>query len=120
MISNLLPASFETAYYILEWVIRIGALMVVPFRRTPDATRSWLLLIFFLPVPGLLLFLAIGRPRFPRWRRERFRQVAPMFDALADRLGEAPDCDGDIAGLARRLGKLPPTGGQSDRADRRL
>lgn len=111
MISNLLPASFETAYYILEWVIRIGALMVVPFRRTPDATRSWLLLIFFLPVPGLLLFLAIGRPRFPRWRRERFRQVAPMFDALADRLGEAPDCDGDIAGLARRLGKLPPTGG---------
>ena len=60
-------SSAETAYYILEWLIRIAAIAVVPLRRPPAAARGWLLLIFFLPVPGLLLFFAIGSPRFPKW-----------------------------------------------------
>ena len=65
---------FGTAYLICDWVIRIAMLLVVPLRRTPEATRSWLLLIFFLPIVGLMLYLAIGRPRFPAWRRARDRK----------------------------------------------
>ena len=42
------------AYVASEWVIRVAALVVVPQRRTPSAARAWLLLIFFLPWPGLL------------------------------------------------------------------
>lgn len=110
MIRELLPDHFETAYYVIEWIIRIGALMVVPLRRTPDATRSWLLLIFFLPIPGLLLFLAIGRPRFPEWRRQRFAKVSPLLDRLAERLRDH-SCDGPTAALAETLGRLPASGG---------
>ena len=56
-----------TAYLLAEWIVRLVMLGVAPLRRTPDAARSWLLLVFFLPIPGLILFLLIGRPRFPPW-----------------------------------------------------
>ena len=75
-----------TLWYALEWLVRLGALATVPLRRTPEATRSWLLLIFFLPVPGLLLYLAIGRPRFPVWRDSRFRSLAPYRRRVAKAL----------------------------------
>jgi cardiolipin synthase len=105
----------ETAYYALEWLIRIAAVAVVPLRRPPAAARAWLLMIFFLPVAGLLLFLMIGSPRFPKWRTERFRKLRPFFDDLAGRLrAEAPaDCGKaePIANLAHTLGYLPATGG---------
>ena len=107
----------ETAYYILEWAIRIAAVAIVPLRRPPAAARAWLLLIFFLPVPGVLLFLAIGSPRFPKWRTDRFRELRPFFDALAQRLRDrAPaDCGAadPIADLSRRLGYMPATGGNT-------
>ena len=72
-----------TLYTITEWVIRVGALIVVPMRRNPAAARAWLLAILFLPIPGLLLFWLIGRPRFPAWRAERFRAQAPMLADIA-------------------------------------
>jgi cardiolipin synthase len=103
------------AWYVLEWIIRIAMLIAVPFRRTPAATRGWLLLIFFLPLPGLLLFLAIGTPRFPQWRSERFEQLRPFFAEIATRLRQsAPPQVGEpleIAALAERLGQLPLTNG---------
>jgi cardiolipin synthase len=105
------------AYYVLEWAIRIGALVSVPFRRTPAATRAWLLLIFFLPVPGLLLFWTIGSPRFPEWRRARFHELDPWFAHLGDALrARAPALDAEreaIVALSRSLGQMPATMGNA-------
>jgi len=70
------------AYYAFEWAIRIGALIVVPQRRKPAPAMGWLLFIFFLPLPGLLLFLAIGRPSFPAWRIKRFHALTPYFQRV--------------------------------------
>jgi cardiolipin synthase len=103
-------------YDVLEWTIRIGALVVIPFKRRATAT-AWLLFLFLLPIPGLLLFLAIGQPRFPRWRTARFRALRPFFDSMtrklraatAKRLGDVAD----TAALASRLGAFPPVGGNS-------
>lgn len=113
-----MPASdFGIAYYALEWIIRLTMLASVPFRRTPEAARSWLLLIFVLPVPGALLYWAIGRPRFPGWRGERFRALAPFVAALRARLkereGQAPPApiSLSIPALAEKLGALPAVGG---------
>ena len=41
-----------TAYLISEWLVRIIMLLYVPQRRSPASARAWLLLIFFLPIPG--------------------------------------------------------------------
>ncbi len=49
-----------TMFLLLEWSIRLTMLVVVPFRRSPEAAKGWLLLILFMPLPGLFLSLAIG------------------------------------------------------------
>ncbi|EIZ80057.1 cardiolipin synthase [Novosphingobium sp. Rr 2-17] len=111
------PIELGQVYYTAEWIIRLAMLAVVPFRRTPAATRSWLLLIFFLPVLGLLLFLAIGTPRFPSWRTERFARLQPFFLELSGRLQRAAPVEQhaacDVIGLAQRLGLFPAVGGNT-------
>jgi cardiolipin synthase len=64
-----------TLYVASEWVVRIGALIVVPQRRPPSAARAWLLLIFFLPWPGFLLYALIGRAYMPRRRLKVQRTI---------------------------------------------
>ena len=44
-------------FFLSEWAIRLVMLVVVPFRRTPAAAKGWLLLIFFEPWIGLLLYM---------------------------------------------------------------
>jgi cardiolipin synthase len=108
--------SYGQAFYLVEWAVRIAALAVLPWRRSPAAVRSWLLLIFFLPIPGIALFFLIGRPRFPKWRRERFDELRPFVAETTCRLtAEAPPLLGktewEIADLTARLGRLPAVGG---------
>ncbi|WP_243229236.1 cardiolipin synthase [Microbacterium sp. CIAB417] len=49
--------------------INITALIVIPRGRKPTAAMAWLLLIFLLPIVGLVLFLLIGNVKLPRKRR---------------------------------------------------
>ncbi|WEK45605.1 MAG: phospholipase D-like domain-containing protein [Candidatus Andeanibacterium colombiense] len=114
---NAMFPSLGEAYYLLEWAIRLVMLVIVPLRRPPAAATSWLLLILFLPLPGLALFLAIGRPSFPAWRVARFADLAPFFVVIAEQLRIAAPLPRDsrrrTAELAERLGGLPATGGNA-------
>lgn len=80
------------AYEVAEWTIRVGALMFIPFRRTPDASRAWLLLLLFLPVPGLLLYLLIGRPTYPRSRRIRMSEAVARLKDAQEELKHSATC----------------------------
>src|SRR5947209_16877387 len=113
MFQHYLPDGLATPYLISEWVIPIVMLFFVPSRRTPQAAQAWLLLIFFLPIPGLILYAAIGRPHFPGWRTERFHKLAPFFRRVSAALAEKgavaePD---EASALAAYLGTLPATQG---------
>ena len=61
------------------------ALIYVPQRRPPSAARAWLLLIFFLPWVGLLLYLLIGRAYMPRRRFKIQRQIYQLIRRIAPR-----------------------------------
>ena len=41
----------------VNWSIIAGAIIVIPFRRSPAAAQSWLLLFFFLPWAALVAAL---------------------------------------------------------------
>lgn len=71
--------SWAVLYYISEWVVRLGMLLYVPRRRSPSAARTWLLLIFLFPWPGLVLYAVFGRPRVPQRRRALQAQVSAMI-----------------------------------------
>ena len=105
------PIDPRTAYAVANWTIRLGAVIVVPFKRRFTAA-AWLLLLFFLPIPGLILFLLIGQPKFPKERVEKFRDVVrPFFDRTGEELSSYSTGPSPIADLAQRLGYFPAISG---------
>jgi len=72
-----------------DWIIRVCMLFYVPQRRSPGAARAWLLLIFFFPWAGLILYSFIGRPFLPRRRQERQEQAIRLIHDLRQRFAES-------------------------------
>ena len=108
-------------YFAVEWAIRIIMLVVVPFRRSPEAARGWLLLVFFLPIPALVLYLIIGRPTYPRWRRRRFDAAQDLLARASREIKHSQHCcRPDLperflpaALLIEQLGQFPTLGSNS-------
>lgn len=104
-----------------EWVIRLAMLVVVPLRRTPAAAKGWLLLIFFEPWVGLLLYVLIGRAKLRRWQRERLAHLPLAMKNVVDRLENHPNRFHPEVGptltqavtLAENLGQSPILGGNA-------
>ena len=80
-----------TIAIVADWVIRLVMLPIVPTRRSPEAAKGWLLLIFFLPWVGLVAYVLIGRPRLPRWRLERLQEFLKRVEPLRPRLALPPE-----------------------------
>jgi cardiolipin synthase len=115
------PTFWARIFLLSEWVIRLVMLAVVPLRRTPAAAKGWLLLIFFEPWVGLLLYLLIGRARLPRWQREQLAKLPRAMAGVVGRLANHPNVfhpevgpalSGAVA-LADRLGGSPILGGNA-------
>src|SRR6187200_605302 len=111
--------SLGTLYVISEWLIRIAMLVYVPQRRTPASARAWLLLIFFLPWPGLVLYALIGRAYLPRRRLAQQIRLAELMQSMPKLLGHAtahaawhPEIS-EAARLASKLGSFEPVGGNT-------
>ena len=104
--------SWEMLYEIAEWTIRLGAVVVVQFRRKFTAA-AWLLLIFFLPIPGLLLFLMIGRAAVPERSDRTLRAVAARLQPHRHIASQA-QARASFAGfrICREARLLPRDGGQ--------
>lgn len=112
--------SLQLTYDLVDWACRLIALAVVPLRRRPAASAGWLLLIMFLPIPGMVAFAIIGSPRFPSSRVRRFRQLAPYFAAIGQRLTlhappHEPGPFAPVFALAHHLGHFPPVSGNAVR-----
>ncbi len=113
--------SWSAAYYLSEWAIRLVMTAVVPRRRTPSAAMAWLLVIFFAPWVGLILYWMFVEYRLPRRRvrqhaalRERLQTmghwirgnpnvVRPLLDPRAMA----------VVSLAEKLGQMPIVGGNA-------
>ena len=85
------PSFWAWTFEISEWAIRLVMLVVIPLRRTPAAAKAWLLLIFFEPWVGLVLYLLIGRARLPRWQRERLAKLPQAMGGIFARLSTHPN-----------------------------
>jgi cardiolipin synthase len=115
------PTLWAWIFFSSEWAIRLAMLVFVPFRRTPAAAKGWLLLIFFEPWIGLLIYLLIGRARLPRWQRQQFAKLPEAMAKVAQRLDNHPNVFHPDVGpalnqavvLAEILGGMPILGGNA-------
>jgi cardiolipin synthase len=95
-------------------------LVYVPQRRSAAAARTWLLLIFLLPWPGLLIYALLGRIRVSELRREKLarasraiRQEEARLLAGNVQLGTVPAAFEPAVTLALHTGDFPPFAGNS-------
>jgi cardiolipin synthase len=115
------PTFWAWIFFVSEWAIRLAMLVVVPFRRTPAAAKGWLLLVFFEPWIGLVLYLLIGRAKLPRWRLERLARLPEAMAKVIGRLANHPHVFHPDVGpalseavtLAEKLGQSPILGGNA-------
>jgi cardiolipin synthase A/B len=111
--------SWSLLYYLSEWAVRIVMLFVIPRRRHPNSAMAWLLVIFFLPWPGLLLYWLIGSNRLPRRRIEMHTRMLDRLRAASERLENYPSTARpelgtratDAVKLAEHLAYMPILGG---------
>jgi cardiolipin synthase A/B len=111
--------SWSLLYYLSEWAIRIVMLFIIPQRRRPNSAMAWLLVIFFLPWPGLALYWLIGSNRLPKRRIELHNLMRDRLQAASARLDKFPNVVRPQLGprateavkLAEHLGYMPILGG---------
>ena len=111
--------SFSIAYYISEWIIRIVMLVVVTRHRQPTSAMAWLLIIFFQPWAGLILYGLLGRNSLARRRIERHSRLLDEMKHVAGLLKGHPNIVKPTVDrnqepaviMTERLGMMPILGG---------
>ncbi|MDN6499935.1 MAG: PLDc N-terminal domain-containing protein, partial [Yaniella sp.] len=100
-------------FTVADFAIRIALLGIVPGNRRPAVAMAWLLVIFFLPIPGLLLFLLLGSFQLGGQRRSRqiavnseLRRATAHMD-LPNQADAAPNYVAANSKLTRRLTGFP-------------
>jgi len=107
-------------------VIRLASVALIPGWHKPSVAMAWLLVIFFWPIPGLILYLVFGSFKLPRQRAERHEKVLESLDRSCCAAWEAErpqekDLPDDLlhllrfASLAEKLGDMPPQGAMLSR-----
>jgi cardiolipin synthase len=107
-------------YLSSEWAIRLAMLLYVPQRRSASAARTWLLFIFLLPWPGLVLYALVGRIRLPALRRKMQLQASLQIERAQAQIGDRITLEPDlpvplqiIPQQARKLGAFEPFAGNA-------
>src|SRR5580658_5452316 len=107
-------------YLCSEWAVRLTMLLYVPQRRSASAARTWLLFIFLLPWPGLVIYALVGRIRVPAFRRKLQEQAAEQIKKAQAQIGAQIGAETDlppqlqiIPQQAGRLGMFEPFAGNA-------
>ncbi len=103
-----------------EWIIRFVMLVYVPQQRSAASARTWLLLIFLLPLPGVLLYALFGRIYLPRRRIEMqgsssryIREVQAQMGTGVVEATDIPEYLHPVVTLARQLGDFEAVAGNA-------
>ena len=106
---------------LVDFVIRVIAIIVVPRNRRPTSGMAWLLAIFFLPYIGILLFLLIGYRTLPRRRLAMQAEINQFIIDSTDGMELVrrdhvwPTWLESVVELNRNLGAMPLVGDNTAR-----
>jgi len=112
-------AAYPILVLVVDMAIRVLAVIYIPRNRRPQTALAWLVLIFALPVPGILLFLLFGSRRLPRSRRRKQREINQYILESTEGIEDVrrdnpwPGWLEPIVELNRKLGAMPLVGGNT-------
>lgn len=113
--------SITEIYYASEWIIRVVMLIVVVRRKHGPSAMSWLMVIFFLPWPGMIMYWLFGEVWLAKHRlkklgqwRQRMREIGTRFDDHPHVVSpELPGAGAMAARIAEKLCDMPILEGNS-------
>ncbi len=104
---------------LIDFLVRVTAIIVVPRNRRPATAVAWLMAIFFLPYIGVLTFLLIGSYKLPKKRREKqlainqfILETTEGIDLVTKNHAWPPWLE-SVVELNRNLGAMPLVGGNN-------
>ena len=104
---------------VVDFALRIVAIIIIPRNRRPTSATAWLLAIYFIPYIGWLFFLLIGSFKLPKQRRERQQQVNDFILESTEGIERVrrdapwPPWLRSVVTLNRNLGAMPLVGGNT-------
>ncbi len=111
------PVAVVIVLFVIDFVVRVLAIIYVPRNRRPQTATAWLLAIFFIPYLGIVLFLLLGRTKLPKARRNKQQEINQYIldttEGMEDVTRERPwpAWLEPIVQLNRNLGAMPLVGG---------
>jgi cardiolipin synthase A/B len=104
---------------LIDFIVRVIAVIVVPRNRRPTSATAWLLAIFFIPYLGVLFFLLIGSYKLPKRRREKQAEINQFIIESTEGMERVrheqpwPEWLDSVVALNRNLGAMPLVGGNT-------
>ncbi len=102
--------------FLVDFAIRVVAIIVVPRNRRPTSGMAWLLAIFLIPYFGALLFLLIGFRTLPKKRVEKQAEINQFILDSTEGMERVtrehpwPGWLESVVELNRNLGAMPLVG----------
>jgi len=102
--------------FLVDFAIRVVAIIVVPRNRRPTSGMAWLLAIFLIPYFGALLFLMIGYRTLPKKRVEMQAEINQFILDSTEGMERVqrdhpwPGWLESVVALNRNLGSMPLVG----------
>lgn len=109
--------ALPTVVLVVDIVLRVGAVLAIPYNRRPTAAMAWLVAIFASPIPGTMLFGLLGSSKLPKDRREKQVEINQLIIDATDGLELArkdetwPEWFDSAVELNRTLGAMPLVSG---------
>src|SRR5260370_5499086 len=75
---------------VIFWIVGIVLLFIVPRNRKPSSATAWLLLMYVIPLLGLIIFFLISSPKLSKRRRA---MQSTMNDTIVKAVAEAQSHD---------------------------
>jgi cardiolipin synthase len=119
MDAGFLTTAIVVLLLLVDFIIRVIAIIVVPRNRKPTSATAWLLAIFLIPYIGVLFFLLIGSYKLPKSRRDKQAEINRFIIESTDgmervsRVHPWPPWLESVVALNRNLGAMPLVGGNS-------
>ena len=115
----MIAAIIGVTTFVVDFVVRVLAIIYVPRNRRPQTALAWLLAIFLVPYVGVILFLLAGNWLLPKKRRDKQTTINALIKRAADSVDlgtehlELPRWLSRVVDLNESLGALPLVGGNT-------
>lgn len=78
--------------FLTYWLLIVATSLRIVFKRRPTTyVIAWMLIIYILPIFGIILYFAIGEAHLGQQRVKRAQQMRPTIAKFINRLEDFPD-----------------------------